>query len=100
MADESWASPAVVVAYVGILASLLLGYLNLAQINHWWPFEFHCPSILNSAPSSIERSTAGAYADGNGRARIVWRPPRCQGSSVIVSYDVYAYDFNTHKFLP
>ena len=89
---------------VGTLGGLVIGalsvYLPLAVTQHWAPFELTCQSVLNKVPDSIDRSTAGAFVHGDGQARVVWRPPHCTGSGPIVRYIVYAYDFDTKKYLP
>src|ERR1039457_1979564 len=83
---------AVVVAVTGI-------YLGLAATQHWAPFEQACQSPVNAVPPKLDRTTAGANADGNARALVFSKPSSCTSNTPITGYSIKPYDFNTKSFL-
>src|SRR5262249_51440090 len=74
-------------AAVGVLVTLIGLYLTYAGVKHVWPFEVRCPVIAGVAPNSVREAHAGGL--GNGRAGVLWSPPKCVGSDhPIIRYDV------------
>jgi hypothetical protein len=93
-ARRDWNTIAARATIVGVVLAPIIGYLTLAIVRNWWPFQVGCPVIVNSVPNKVDRASTGADADGNGQAYVFWQPFRCTGSnSPIIRYQIDAWLF-------